>query len=271
MSRIIDQIKYTIGESQSIVGFETSGGGSWEVWDRYLTVGGKRAYHIGNICGTCSFFFLRLEGAAGSVSPAEIRDRLNEGIGILDKRLLDDISAIMPKGDYIVTLFEIHPSLVDIGGPTDYFANEQVDMEILAGIARDDCPFNPEIRYYRSATVTFENRERLFEFIVPMQPQEELNDNVVNNYIQTIQNGVMPTALAISILDIKGQENWIPESEPYGLNHRCLAHYLLDGHHKVFAASKLGQPVSLLSFLAIEPSMALLEEIDSLMECLKSL
>ena len=44
-------------------------------------------------------------------------------------------------------------------------------------------------------------------------------------------------------------------SEP-GRAHRCLAHFLLDGHHKMQAASQPGQPVRLLALLSIDHSLA---------------
>ena len=72
MSRIISKSSLKIEKSDSIISFQTTGGGTWEVWDRYLTIDGEKAYHIGNVCGTCSFFFERLGGANKSVSPIEV-------------------------------------------------------------------------------------------------------------------------------------------------------------------------------------------------------
>lgn len=41
-----------------------------------------------------------------------------------------------------------------------------------------------------------------------------------------------------------------------GGEHWCLAHYLLDGHPKVYAAASADAPVGLLSFLAVCQSIA---------------
>ena len=38
-----------IESSKSPITFETQGGGSQKVWDRFLCVEGKQAFHIGNI------------------------------------------------------------------------------------------------------------------------------------------------------------------------------------------------------------------------------
>ena len=46
----------------------------------------------------------------------------------------------------------------------------------------------------------------------------------------------------------------------------CLAHYLLDGHHKVFAANKAGLPITLLAFLAVEQGISSAEQIEQKMK-----
>ena len=48
-----------------------------------------------------------------------------------------------------------------------------------------------------------------------------------------LEHQTIPAALAVSILDVKEAV----DSETEVKTHRCFAHFLLDGHHKVFAAS----------------------------------
>jgi hypothetical protein len=50
-------MKLSVRQSKSPLGFSTEGGGAWKEWDRFITFEGKKAYHIGNVCGTCPFFF----------------------------------------------------------------------------------------------------------------------------------------------------------------------------------------------------------------------
>ena len=52
--------------------------------------------------------------------------------------------------------------------------------------------------------------------------------------------------------------------------HWCLAHYLLDGHHKTFAASKAGRRLPLLSFLAIDKGIATPEQVERVEEILEA-
>ncbi|MFM8831986.1 MAG: hypothetical protein ACKOHM_13400, partial [Spartobacteria bacterium] len=73
-------MKLSVHKSQSPLGFSTEGGGAWKEWDRFITLEGKKAYHIGNICGTCSFFFERHSGANQSLSPKELQEEITHGI-----------------------------------------------------------------------------------------------------------------------------------------------------------------------------------------------
>jgi tRNA isopentenyl-2-thiomethyl-A-37 hydroxylase MiaE len=50
--------------------------------------------------------------------------------------------------------------------------------------------------------------------------------------------------------------------------HWCLAHYLLDGYHKTYAASLARKSITLLSFLALAESVATEENIDKTLEVL---
>lgn len=78
-----------VTKSVSPISFQTEGGDYWKVWDRYITLDGKRAFHIGNICGTCAFLFERLSGANRSINIDAAVSKLNEGIGELDAELVN--------------------------------------------------------------------------------------------------------------------------------------------------------------------------------------
>src|SRR5699024_5482034 len=83
LSRLIDRKSFSIKDSGSILAFETAGSGHWAEWDRYLTIDGQRAFLIGNICGTCEFFFERLDGVSQGVSPREVSTALQNGVSKL--------------------------------------------------------------------------------------------------------------------------------------------------------------------------------------------
>ena len=255
-------IRISVKDSTSILAFESTGNEHVKVWDRFLTIDGKPAYHIGNVCGTCSFLFERLEGANQSVSPSEVSENLRQGLQNIDNPLLDKIKLILPNGDYVVSLFEVNPSKVSLGSDSDYFSNEQIELWGVDGFW--NLPHHPKIEYYRSTTKDFGEKRKLFEFIVPMHPENWLNAEEVQMYKGRIESGQKPTALALSVLDIKQPANW--EGEPDVTEHWCLSHYLIDGHHKMFAASIGNKSITVLSFLALKESIATEENIITLLD-----
>lgn len=250
--------------SDSILGFSTEAGGAWKIWDRYLTVDGKKAYHIGNICNTCSFFFERLEGANKSVGSEVIADSLNAGISTLDESVISELSKIVPSEKYEVLLLEVTPKIVQLGRDGDYFVNEQVSLWGIDGFW--GLPHSPRIQYYRLPDTHISKNERLFQFVVPMFPSSWLDELQIKKYRSSISIGGKPTAVALSILDIKSPADSDNGNEV--TSHWCLTHYLIDGHHKCFASSINNTPITLISFLAVERGTSSQEEIRRLVSVL---
>jgi hypothetical protein len=183
----MNRLRKTISKSQSPISFLTKGGGSWKVWDRYLAIDGKEAFHIGNICETCSFFFERLEGANNSINPKNLTDALNYGLKSITPQLVEQLSLIIPKGDYWVFTSRILPTLVFPGKADDYFVKEQVDTW---GIAFESLPHTPATEYYRLKTISLPNSSKLFEFLIPMFPSSCLNQQRVASYREAIDMAV---------------------------------------------------------------------------------
>ncbi len=267
MSNILATTKTSVSKSNSIIAFTTTGIENWKVWDRFLTIEGKPAYHIGNVCNTCEFFFERLEGANRSISPAEISETFESGLQNLDFLLLDKIKLILPDGEYVAMLSDIAPQKVSLGSENDYFTNEQAKLWGIDGFW--GLPHSPRVEYYRTQTKKFDDYKQLFEFVVPMYPAGWLGEDAVREYEFQISEGRKPTALALSIVDVKQPANWEDEfGEIEITEHWCLTHYLLDGHHKIYAASNVGKPITMLSFLAVKQSLATEENIAKLLDIL---
>jgi hypothetical protein len=250
MTRILYQNSLEITDSKSIVSFDTKGGGQWEVWHRYISIDGKPAYEIGNICGTCSFYFERLEGANQSVHPAGLIEQLNEGLPSLDEKTTKKIAEIIPNGKYKVLFLRVFPRKIELGTETDYFANEELKLWGLDGFW--GMPHNPKIKYYRGTDQIIEEDKKIFEFIVPIFPQTWSEPKRIDFYKQQFEQGKIPTAISLSVLDIKAPAVWNNEQKTEFTGHWCLAHYVLDGHHKTFAAAELNKPINLICFLATE-------------------
>ncbi len=83
-----------------------------------------------------------------------------------------------------------------------------------------------------------------------MFPQTWLDKTRLEYYENEISKGTIPTAICLTVLDIKAPAVWNNNEQPQFVRHWCLAHYILDGHHKLYAAAKAGKPINLLSFLA---------------------
>jgi hypothetical protein len=264
MSSLLADATATSTSAESRIAFVTEGGGSWPAWDRFITLDGKKAYHIGNICGTCEFFFERLEGANDKVSPAELSKRLRAGITQLDEDLVRTAAAALPAGVYNTLLVECVPRRVLPSEPGDYFREEQVAL--WGGNSFWGLPHYTKTEYYRTDPISMTNARGLFEFIVPMLPKNYLHADSVYSYKTSLSDGTTPTALALSVLDIKQPADW--EGDPEINEHWCLSHYLLDGHHKTLAASELGLPISILSFLAVEKGVSTREQITEMIEVL---
>jgi hypothetical protein len=264
MSRLLEVAGATSTNSGSRIGFQTQGGGNWPAWDRFITLDGKRAHHIGNICGTCPFIFERCEGANAKISPTALSNSLRSGISSVEKEIADAAMEILPAGAYKAMLLSCVPRFIVPSKKGDYFFEEQIQLWGLDGFW--GVPHYAKNEYYRTEEVRIADRGALFEFLVPMFPKRYLHDKTVEAYESILGNQVVPTALAVSILDVKGPA--VCEGDHEITTHWCLAHYLLDGHHKMLAASKVGKPISLLSFLAVEKGISSAEQVAEVLKVL---
>ena len=188
--------------SEPVIGFEQPAHGDSVGWNRYLTLMGERAYLIGGACDTCAFLFERMGGANRNVSPEKASDALRRGLEKIEDVLVDTIGKILPEGNYRVSLLELAPNLVRPGAEGDYFAHEQT--ELWGTDAFWDLPHHPKTEYYRVPPVPLGNSRRLFEFVVPMFPKGWLSRKTVRAYSDRHSAGERPTALAVSVLDVRG-------------------------------------------------------------------
>jgi hypothetical protein len=261
---VTDASEIVVTGSASPISFETEGGGSWKVWDRFIAVHGVRVHHIGNVCGTCAFLFARLSGESPRVDAAAVASELRAGITGLRSRAVEALERLLPDGRYRATLRRVRPRLVDPGSPEDYFAVEQVaswGVDPSAGV-----PHDPRTGYYRIGSRDLGRERSLFEFLVPTFTTGSLAPTQLEAYSSALRSGALPTAVAIAVLDVKEPARRDGEA-PSG--HWCLAHYLVDGHHKVFAASQAGLPLTLLSFVAVDHGVANDAEIKELLDFLR--
>src|SRR5690242_7259679 len=179
MTVFLDCCETVVTDSASPISFQIIGGGHWEVWNRYIAIDGINAFHIGNLCETCSFFFERLPGAHRSINMDEVVDRLACGVRTLNRRLVEEIQTIVPNGRYKVLLTRVMPKSIRPLGPDDYFVKEQIDLwHPFQGF-----PHDPKTEYYRLSTQLLQDRTGLYEFLIPIFPKSCLDQDRITSYI----------------------------------------------------------------------------------------
>src|SRR6266508_747826 len=193
-------------------------------WWWYLDMHGEPLYLISNACGTCSAIFRRVHDQNLPLTPRQLSAQLEVGLTSVPQTIIDTVAVLLPKGRYHVNLLSATPSLVTRGNQprgvscdADYFWLCQLETTELTAE---------------------------YEIALPLVPQAELNPDRIAFYQAKLTSGYAPTALALSLYDGRS---------PMGrYSQTALAHFLLDGHHKMLAASRLGRPISLLSVLRLE-------------------
>ena len=258
-----------IQSENSPLNFETTGDSSWKIWDRFISVNGENIYHIGNICGTCIFFFEKLKDKDKIINPRIEIDKLNNGLTSIDSSVIENLKRIIPSGNYELNLRTINPRYVYKGKNDDYFVHEQVK---LWGVAwgNDGDLFLPMTDYYRGKNEIFGQDKEYFDFYIPLTSLDLLDSKRVNFYKNEILSGKKPTAVSLSVLDIKEPSTYPDEDTfPEITQHWCIANYLIDGHHKIKAAAELNAEITLLAFFATDKGVSTEEEIKELLKRLE--
>ena len=190
-------------------------------WWWYLDLRGTPLYLIGNACGTCEAIYQRIQNQEVPLAADELSARLAEGVQDISNDLLQTVVPLLPKGKYIVGVIELRPTRLDpaqrprfVGCHADYFW------------------WRP---FYEHPS------ENVYELILPFVPEANLSRERIASYRAQLERGQTPTALALSMVDERALAGRFVE--------RALVHFLLDGHHKVMAASEAGRPLTVVSFL----------------------
>jgi len=219
---------------------------------RLLVVDGEPAFELSFWCGTCPFLFRRLEGSRQTLSLDSVQEQL---AGALvdpdDGGVIDAFGALLPEGTYQPFLLRAEPRLAVPGRQDDYFSHEQVatwGLDQFWGL-----PEYPHTPYYRTFETPVDDFAHLYEFVVPMVPPTWNERERVEEYVELMSHGTVPTAVAVSTLDVCEPAAGMTDDQ---YRHWGSTHFLLDGHHKLEAAAAAGRPVQLLSLLALGEGLA---------------
>jgi hypothetical protein len=190
-------------------------------WWWYLDIQGQPLYHIGNRCGTCNAIFKRVQNATLPLTPQQLSEQLEIGFEELSQDVLETVTALLPKGRYRAELLTITPSLMS-----------QENRPLVISCEAD---------YFWISQFTQTPKSAEYEIILPIVERLQLDPGRIDFYKRKFETGLnKPMALAFSMHDervIRGE-----------YDQSAFVHFLLDGHHKVMAASEISQAVSLLSF-----------------------
>lgn len=219
---------------------------------RLLMVDDEPAFELSFYCGTCPLLFRRLETAREKLSLESMQERLAGALDDPDDSgVIDAFGALLPEGEYLPLLLSVEPRLIIPGKEGDYFSDEQVTawgVDQFWGL-----PQYPHTPYYRTFETAVDTDTHLYEFVVPMVPPTWNERERVEEYVALMEQGTVPTAVAISTLDVCQSSLGLAD-DPAA--HWGLTHFLLDGHHKLEAAAAAGRPVRLLSLLTLGESLA---------------
>jgi hypothetical protein len=250
------------GSKDSRLQFET------ESFSRYLVLDGKRAYTLGLCCQTCSLLFERLSGANQTAEIEATAEALRARVNTLNDEVVDIVGKGLPEGEYAALLADTPVRQASPGDANDYFSHELIE---LWGEDNFWClPHDPRISYFRAGDRDLGQGRRLFNFIVPMFPTKWLSMTTVEKYKEALRTKASGTAISIAVLEIRSPRDGGPNQNSQVMEHWCLTHYLLDGHHKLNAAFEAGKPLELLSFIALSEGISTREQVDEAVSALSA-
>ena len=216
----MDNQEFTV-EADGVFSFSIrkDGNSPWW-WD--LDLGGKPLYRLGNLCGTCATIFRLINNADLPLAPNELSQILEDGLQETNSEINKTVSYLLPSGQYAVQVLTIKPS-IKIRENDDYKLKWSWDVDYL----------------WENNMKKSDNSVE-YDVMFPIVAQSELMSDRIQYYEEKLKRGDKPTALALTLED---------ERDPSGRYHESVtAHILLDGHHKVMAASRLSCPITVLSY-----------------------
>lgn len=222
-------------------------------WWRDLDLDGKPLYRIGNICDTCEVMFEKQTDANLPIAPSELSALLRSGLDDIHPDIVATIAPILPKGSYYFSLLNVQPALIKFRGPEYYlWENSQPARTPDEWLPQSE----PMVPWWFAEPDRSPGLQQgaLYEAVLPLVEAGKLDRSTIDTYTAGIQNNLKPTALALSVVDVR-----IVSGRAFDWR---LIHFLLDGHHKMMAASRAGIPITLLSFLNIDESFAARDWID---------
>ena len=204
----------------------------------YLSVNGRNVYDIGVACGTCPFLFNRKLDFKPALSADEITEILRDGLTDLNPKVISSFAGLLETDEYLVGLTSSTPKYIN----PNLSDEEKEGARYLTGYYGAVLT-----EHYQGRKWEIDANGEVCEIILPLTSTKNLALACVEEYKQSIMSGKKPTVVAYSYVESRhpavGNFKEMPDFA-------FLVHFIIDGHHKLFAAAALGQPITILSFLS---------------------
>jgi hypothetical protein len=229
--------------------------------NRYLAVDGAVTFDLGFPCASCTTLFQRVDQSKVPISPHEVSARLNAGLTELDDELVDTISRALPIGRYFLVTRTVEPQMVRHGDAADFFSTK---YSRLSEVEHD-----PATEYFLLAnrrlprSSLFGSDAGFVEVAVPLYPTSLCDNAVVTDWEGRLLADAKPTALALSVPQV------LEDREGHVQTTFVLTHFLLDGHHKMLAASRAPQRIQILAAINLEHRPKDFWSVDTIVTLLK--
>jgi hypothetical protein len=174
----------------------------------------------------------------------EIKEILNYPILTMEEKFLQKIGSILPKGDYKVANYLVKPTFIEPKSKSDYFTNGEISLNLFV---TKEVEMKPYYRHQFKSKLVLDKMNQ-YHFLFPMQ--SELNSEVVKDYEKLIENGILPAVFCLSFY-IQHQDLdyvWY-DSIKKSNGDSILISLILDGHHKMRAASNVNKSIRVLNFV----------------------
>lgn len=209
----------------------------------------------GNICPTCLFRFKKIRNSidVDLIEISELIEKLNSGTIGFNDYSLNLLSKILPNGRYTALYATIKPML-RYDDSTQY--DESSNFNFYLGSQNDE---GTEFGYFHEKLKNIPGlhkkiNEQFYNLFIPQQDISLLSESRLNFYREAYKSNIQPTAFSLGFLSSKQSFLISRLKDANKSNFRStvqvvLTNLILDGHHKIYAASQLEKELNIICFL----------------------
>jgi len=217
---------------------------SWARWGRALYCDGEILYHASSDCPTCETYL----GRAGASCPRVDADRVGKALSHVtgsSRSLLEALEPALiplPAGRALVAIVDIRLERVDL-------QHQQASWYARRGdYRRSDDPTDdpndvtppaatwPGTAHYQAIDLLATTPPTSLT-VLPTQPIDAFDEQVITERTNALRNGQRPAALAVGWFEHRDVDGRYPEA--------MLQLVVLDGHHTIEAHARARAPVRL--------------------------